>query len=151
MTLKQITFYTFKILFAVFLIAIFSCKKNKIETNIPNVPVNYTVYLSLPQFSNLNSVGGYAIIPDRGYRGIIVYRRAYEEFVAFDLACPYNPTATGAILEVDSSGVTMVDRHCGSKFSLAYGSVSHGPATNSMKPYNADYSATNSTVLIYNY
>jgi hypothetical protein len=125
-----------------------TCKKDTADDVIPNVPVNFTVYLSLPEYSALNSIGNHATISSVGYRGIIVYRRALTEFVAFDLACPYDPT-TGT-LTVDSSGVTMVHTTCGSKFSLYDGSKISGPTTRPMKPYNADYSANDNAVYIYN-
>ena len=39
-----------------------SCKKSSTDDTIPNVPVSFTVYLSLPQFVTLNSIGGYVTI-----------------------------------------------------------------------------------------
>ena len=149
MTLNRISLFTVKRLLLPFiLIASFSCKKSNVEDRIPVVPVSVTIYLNLPSYSALNVVGNYAKVAG-GYRGIIVYRRSQTEFAAFDLACPYDPSAAGAVLEVDSSGVTMVDNHCGSKFSLAYGSVLKGPATSPMKAYNTDYDGNN-IVYIYN-
>jgi nitrite reductase/ring-hydroxylating ferredoxin subunit len=136
--------------FAIIFLIISSCGKDSNDTTIPNVPVNYTVYLTLPQFTNLNSPGSYSLIDGHGYKGIIVYRRTQDEFVAFDLACPYDPTTSGAILTVDSSGITMVDNHCGSKFSLYDGSVLKGPATRSMKGYNTSYDPSTFSVSIFN-
>jgi hypothetical protein len=143
------SFSLYRLTIPVLLLAfIFSCKKSTTVDRIPTVPVNVTVYLNLPSYASLNSVGNHAIISG-GYKGIIVYRRSINEFAAYDLACPYDPSASGAILEVDSSGVTTVDRHCGSKFSLDYGSIIKGPATAPMKAYHADYDGSNS-VYIYN-
>ena len=76
------------------IIFFFSCKKDTSEDRIPNVPVNFTIYLSLPQYVTLNSIGGYVTVPEYGYRGVIVYRRSLDEFVSYDLACPYDPTVT---------------------------------------------------------
>ena len=145
------SFYTIKLFVIVLVItSSFSCKKNNnSDTQIPNVPVSFTVYLSLPQFVSLNSVGGYVTVVG-GYRGIIIYRRALEEFVSFDLACPFDPTVSGAKIQVDSSGITTVDPHCGSKFSLYDGSVLHGPATRPMKSYNSVYDSNNNSVYVSN-
>jgi len=121
------------------LIVFAACKKDKNDTLIPNVPVNVTIYLSLPQYSSLNSIGNNAIIQSAGYRGIIVYRRSIDEFVSYDLACPYDPTDEAAILEVDSSGVAVVDYHCGSRFSLYDGTIINGPATRPMRSYQTDF------------
>ena len=145
------SFYTIKLFVIVLVItSSFSCKKNNnSDTQIPNVPVSFTVYLSLPQFVSLNSVGGYVTVVG-GYRGIIIYRRALEEFVSFDLACPFDPTVSGAKIQVDSSGITTVDPHCGSKFSLYDGSVLHGPSTRPMKSYNSVYDSNNNSVYVSN-
>ena len=145
------TFYT--ILLFAFIFAIFSflsCKKSNTEDTIPNVPVSFTVYLSLPQYVSLNSTAGYVIIPEYGYRGVIIYRKELEEFAAYDLACPYDPTASGAKITVDSSGITTIDPHCGSKFSLYDGSVQRGPATRPMKRYHSVYESSSNSVNVYN-
>ena len=145
------TFYTIKLFTLIFTTASFySCKKSTNADPIPNVPVNFTIFLSLPQYVSLNSIGGYVAIPEYGYRGIIVYRRSLEEFVAFDSACPYDPTVNGAKIVVDSSGITTVDPHCGSKFSLYDGSVLHGPATRPMKSYHSVYESSSNSVNVYN-
>lgn len=125
---------------------IVACSKNDDET-IPNVPVNFTIYLTLPQYSSLNSIASHAIVNDYGYRGIVIYRRSQDEFVAFDLACPKDPSNT---MIVDSSGINTVDLSCGSKFLLEDGSVLNGPATRPMKQYNTEYQPNNNTVSIYN-
>jgi nitrite reductase/ring-hydroxylating ferredoxin subunit len=149
--INAIPFSLFTTVFSLVTISLFfSCSKDSNDTTIPSVPVNYTIYLTLPQYTNLNSPGSYSIVDGHGYRGIIVYRRSQDEFVAFDLACPYDPTTSGAILTVDSSGITMVDAHCGSKFSLYDGSILKGPATRPMKGYNTSYDPSTYSVMIFN-
>jgi hypothetical protein len=144
------SYYTFLLFISLaFPVVFLSCKKDNIETTIPNVPVNITLSLNLPEYSSLNNPGGTYQIAG-GYRGIVIYRRSVSDFVAFDRACPYDPTATGAILEIDSSGVTTIDYHCGSTFSLYDGSIIHGPATISMKGYSTTYSAGSNTLYIEN-
>jgi hypothetical protein len=127
-----------------------SCKKSNVDDVIPNVPVNFTIQLSLPGYSNLNSVGGSVEIPSAGYKGVVVYKRAIDDFVAYEMACTYDPTTDGAILHIDSSMISMVDNHCTSKFNMVDGSVLKGPATRPMKQYNTQYDAGNNTVLVYN-
>ena len=127
--------------------SIFSCSKNDKGELIPTVPVNLTIYLSLPQYSSLNSIGNTVEITG-GYKGIVVYRRSLDEFVAFDLACPHDPNE--GKLAIDSSGVTTVHATCNSKFSLYDGSKIAGPSTRPMKRYNADYSSNDNAVFIYN-
>lgn len=126
-----------------------SCKKDRVESTIPYVPVNITVILSLPEYQQLNSPGSSAIISG-GYRGIIIYRRSIQEFVAFDLACPYDPTESGAILTLESGGLTLLDNKCGSTFNLYDGSINHGPASRPMKGYNCQYFPSDNSLLISN-
>ena len=146
---KQRIYFLF--LFISWMMIVFqsSCKKNNTDNIIPYVPVNTTIYLNLPQYASLNSIGSYVLI-DGGYRGIVVYRRSISEFVAYDRACPYDPTASDARLKIDSSGVTTVDANCGSKFNLYDGSVLHGPSTRPMKAYQSDYEQSSNSVTIYN-
>jgi nitrite reductase/ring-hydroxylating ferredoxin subunit len=131
------------------IVLIYSCKKNTVENPIPNVPVNLSINLTMPQYAPLNSIGN-SVYLDGGYRGIILYRRSLTEFVSFDRACPYSPTTDGVKLEIDTSGIASYDPHCGSKFSLYDGSILKGPAASPMKPYNTDYDAGNNMVYIYN-
>ncbi len=150
MTLKNSTLYTVYLLPIILILLHFSaCKKSNVDEPIPNVPVNITIYLSLPQYAALNSVYNYALV-DGGYKGIIVFRKSQTEFVAYDRACPYDPTVSEAKLDIDSSMVNTVDLHCGSKFNLSDGSILHGPSTRPMKMYNADFDSGNNTVYIYN-
>ena len=144
------TYYTFILTVVVILIYSFSsCKKDNSDDIIPYVPVNTTIYLSLPEYAPLNSIGNSVFI-DGGYRGIVVYRRALTEFVAYDRACPFDPTASGAKLVLDSGLIITVDLNCGSKFSLFDGSILHGPSTRPMKPYNTNYDPGSNSVTIYN-
>ncbi|MFM2207338.1 MAG: hypothetical protein RL213_1313 [Bacteroidota bacterium] len=116
----------------------YSCKKDGATDNIPNVTVEVYIPLSLPEYAALNSIGNYVLV-DGGYKGLIVYRRSLSEFVAYERACPYDPTAGGSIVEPDSSNVIGVDRKCGSKFVFYDGSVLNGPATRPLKQYRCDF------------
>ncbi len=126
-----------------------SCKKEKNNGSIPNVSVNLSLALSLPEFAPLNSVGN-SIEITGGYKGILVYHRFQNEFVAFELACPYDPLEPEAIVEKDSSNVIGVDYHCGSKFYLTDGSVLQGPANKPLKQYQTSFDAGTNSLYIYN-
>ena len=128
----------------------FSCKKSSLYTNFPSVTVNKYVYMNLPPYNTLQVVGNYAYISDAGYRGLIVYHRSIDEFVAYDRGCTYDPTNANSLLEVVSGGLTIKDNHCGSTFSLVDGSVSGSPATIPLKTYRVDYDQPNQKLYIYN-
>lgn len=130
------------------LLFVYGCRKEN-DSQVPNVPVNITLYLSLPEYSALNSVGN-SILINGGYKGIIVYRKSIDAFAAYDRACPYDPTTTGSILVVDSSLVQVRDDKCGSKFSLFDGSITNGPASRPLRAYATEYDAAAQSLYIHN-
>lgn len=140
---------------SLFFIMLFSpvfngCKKNSDYNTFPVVPVNKYVYLNLPPYNTLQVVGNYSYVDDAGYKGLIVYHRSIDEFIAFDRGCTYDPTNANAILNVVSGGLTIKDDNCGSTFNLVDGSVTKSPATIPLKTYRVDYDQTNQRLYIYN-
>ncbi|MGI8892503.1 MAG: hypothetical protein ACR2GN_03485 [Bacteroidia bacterium] len=111
------------------------CKKEKNEYAIPDVYVDVYVYTSLPQYSSLNAVGGWAYV-SAGYRGIIIYRNGPDTFSAFDRACTLDPNKPCEIVNVEPNGLTAKDDCCGSRFQIIDGTVVEGPAYRPLKPYN---------------
>ncbi len=82
------------VLFLVISIVLLSASCNKNGTNpVPNIPFDITIDINLPSYSNLSGVGGWTYV-NGGSRGIIVYRRAIDEFVAFDRHSPADPEGT---------------------------------------------------------
>jgi nitrite reductase/ring-hydroxylating ferredoxin subunit len=127
---------------ALLVLLFFSCKKNN-DTQVPNVSVDFNVYLNEPSNSALNSVGNWVYISGQGVKGIIIYHRSIDEFVAYDRACPHDYYSKSASVSVDASNVFAVDSvYCGSKFNLLDGSVENGPATRPLKQYATDYDGT---------
>ncbi|MBK7570604.1 MAG: hypothetical protein IPI10_02905 [Bacteroidetes bacterium] len=135
-----------------FLLTVFSfaCKKSTINTSFPVVTVNKYVYMNLPPYNFLQTVGNYMYITDAGYKGLIVYHRSIDEWVAFDRGCTYDPANADAILNVVTGSLTVEDTHCGSKYNLVDGSVISSPATTPMKQYRVDYDAGTQSLYIYN-
>lgn len=123
------------------------CDKEKNNNPIPNVHVNINLDINSTLYSDLNIVGGYVYITG-GYRGIVVYRMSYDEFVAYDRACPYDHEDPEARVDVEDNGLTVIDSTCMSRFLLLDGSVVEGPATRPLKRYRTQLSGDN--LLIYN-
>jgi len=71
---------------------LYGCGKNNINP-VPNIPFDITIDINLPSYNALNGVGGWCYV-NGGSRGIIVYRRSIEEFVAFDRHSPQDPNGT---------------------------------------------------------
>jgi nitrite reductase/ring-hydroxylating ferredoxin subunit len=128
------------------LMVLFStCNKN--DDPIPNAYVNLFLGINSTQYVELNSIGGWVNVTG-GVRGIVVYRKSLDEFVAFERNCPYQPSNDCARIQVESSGVTAIDSCCGSRFILIDGSIVNGPATISLKQYNTSFDGV--TLHIYN-
>jgi nitrite reductase/ring-hydroxylating ferredoxin subunit len=124
------------LLFIFLFLTMTTCKKDKDE--IPSVSVNILIDPNSTQYLPLNSTGGYVYLTG-GVKGIIVYRLSMNEFMAYERDCPYQPSNSCAQVEVEPSGLTLVDSCCGSKFIITDGSVINGPANRSLKYYNNTY------------
>jgi len=129
------------------MVSTLSCSK-KNEDLVPNTYVDITLYLGNPSNIKLNSIGGWVYV-NGGVKGIVVYKRSPEEFVAFDRNCTYKPSNSCSTIDVDASGITAIDSCCGSKFQIYDGSVVKGPATRPLRQYST--SLNGSALHIYNY
>jgi len=99
-----------------------SCKKNT-QHPVPSIPFDITINLTLPTYSNLMGVSGWAYV-NGGSRGIIVYRRGIDEFIAFDRHSPADADGTCANpLTPDSDNYLILNDDCNNAtFSLYDGS-----------------------------
>jgi len=116
-----------------------SCKKDNLnqQLGIPYVKVDQYILLNSPSSQGLNSVGGWLYL-NAGSRGIVVYHRAYDEYVAFDRHCTWKPEQSCGKLSLDTASTVILNcACCESKFSLIDGSVLKGPAVYAMLPYQA--------------
>src|SRR6476620_12351928 len=127
-----------KLSISTFIFTLFFLSSCKDSNTVPGTYVDTYIYLSEPSAVQLNAVGGWIYYPG-GAKGLIIYRKSTNEFAAYDRQCTYDPNASCALLKVQSSGVTVVDSCCGSEFSLIYGSVTKGPASQSMIQYRTSY------------
>lgn len=136
------------ILSCMLLLVFSSCKKNK-NHPVPNIPFDITINLSLPSYSDLNGAGGWAYVAG-GSRGIIVYRKSYDVFVAFDRQSPADGGADCATaLTPNADNFLQLDDVCsGAKFSLYDGSIISG-ADFGLRQYQAMWDGSN-LLRIYN-
>jgi len=124
------------------------CSKNN-NNIIPNIPFDITIDLNLPSYIELTGVGGWSYV-NGGSRGIIVYRRSIDEFIAFDRHSPADPEGTCFLpLFPDATNFLVLKDTCNSAtFSLYDGS----PMSNSeygLRQYSTQYSGSN-LLRIYN-
>lgn len=114
------------ILFLLLALVFASCHTNN-QNPVPNIPFDVTIDMNLPTYDDLLGVGGYAYV-NAGSRGVIVYRRGIEDFVAFDRHSPADPSGScGTPLTPDSSNFLMLNDICNdAQFSLYDGSPING-------------------------
>lgn len=118
-------------------ILLFSATQCNKQEPVPFVFVNFELNIYDPDFSALQTVGGYVHL-NGGYKGIIIYRRSFEEFMAYDRSCTYQPMEPCEVVTVDEkSGMYAKCDCCGSKFMLYDGMVGKGPASRALLQYEA--------------
>lgn len=126
------------ILCVIIITMVTGCAKEETPPEIPFVYVNFSLDPNSTQYINLNAVNGWETVYG-GYNGILIFRKSFTEFVAFERACPYDPLAKGAQVRVDDSGITCTCPVCGSKYILIDGTPYEGPSRFPMKQYTTIY------------
>jgi len=132
---------TLVIFVTVFLIG--ACHKNN-QNPVPNLPVDITIDLGLPGYYALQGVSGYAYV-NAGSRGIIVYRKTLDEFVAFDRHSPADPEGTCPLplYPNPNNFLELIDSCNNASFSLYDGA----PISNSafgLRQYATQFNGSNS-------
>ncbi|MCK5856608.1 MAG: hypothetical protein KAG64_03910 [Bacteroidales bacterium] len=137
--MKKTIKYSISILFVLLLLSSsWGCNKKITHESIPNVAVNLYLDISSTMYIELSTIGGYVYLTG-GYKGVVVYRVSPDEFVAYDRACPFDPKDACSRIQMQSSGIILVDSCCGSTFSILDGSIINGPATQPLKRYRTQY------------
>ena len=116
---------------------------NQNQHPVPFVPVDITIDMQLPSYSNLQGVGGWTYL-NGGSRGIIVYRKAIDEFVAFDRHAPSDPEGSCpiALYPDNQNFLQPIDSCNNAVFSLYDGS----PVSNSifgLRQYATQFNGNN--------
>lgn len=132
--------------FAIIILFVYSCKKQN-KNPIPETYVSFYMNISSTIYLNLASVGGWENITG-GYKGIVVYRKSSDEFMAFERACPYDWDIDSGYVSVDPSGLVLKCKSCNSGFLILDGSIIEGPTTLSLKQYKTEFDGQ--TLHVYN-
>jgi hypothetical protein len=90
--------------------------------------------LNLPEYFSLKVDGGYAIV-NGGVRGIIIYRVTSNNYLAYERNCSFHPNDACATVDVEITGLNMIDPCCGSTFSFSNGAVISGVAWRPLRQY----------------
>jgi len=134
----------------ILLFSLLACSGSDTDPNniLPNIPVNETVFLDLPQYIDLKAVGGWAYTQG-GISGIILYRSGTTSYLAWERSAPHLNPKPCSRMTVENS----IIMHCDcddSNFQIIDG----GPMTDGVnyaaKQYRVDVLANN-TLHITNY
>lgn len=122
-----------KVLLSLALGLLLGCGKDTPAPAIPYVVVNEQINLTNIQYNALRQDNGYVYL-NAGVRGIIVIRRGPNHYVALERNCTYQPADACATVEMDASGLFLIDPCCQSQFDLS-GQVLARPATYPLRRY----------------
>ena len=121
------------------LLLLVSCSK---DTNpispIPDTLVREQVNLNTSEALPLKARDGNFIYIKGGYKGIIVYRRSQDNYIAFERKSPYLLNDTCGVITVHSSQLYMEDLCHGCSFNWD-GRPTAGPCRDIMKMYNVQF------------
>jgi hypothetical protein len=119
----------------IILMSISSCETDPFIDVIP--PTSFDdifINTNLPEYQDLFTFGYVYINVSGNSRGIILYRDG-NRYRAFERTCSFDSQQATAIVDVDNSGTTMIDRSCSSIFSFFDGSPEAGPARIPLRQY----------------
>jgi hypothetical protein len=141
----KIHFFFFLILYFLFI----GCKKNVNQNPVPNIAFDITINIDLPSYSSLIGVGGWTYVVG-GSKGIIVYRKNVDQFVAFDRQSPndINNSCATPLTPDTTNFLQLIDYCSAAKFSLYDGSAISGSEFG-LRQYQTVWNGTNS-LRIYN-
>ena len=72
------------------------------DNYIKDVYVNIEIAINQPQYSDLNAIGN-SIFITGGVKGIIIYHKSLQNYVAFDRNCSFEPSSSCSIIDSISS------------------------------------------------
>ena len=136
------------ILFFALFFALSACNKNA-KHPVPSIPFDVTIDINLPSYNALIGVGGWAYL-NGGSRGIIVYRRSIDEFVAFDRHSPVDleGSCERPLFPTADNFLELKDSCSNARFSLYDGSPISG-SDFGLRQYQTVYNGTD-LVRVYN-
>lgn len=130
----------------ILLIIITACEPNEYDDPVPYAPFpDIVLNLNLPENIGLKTTGA-TLAVSGGVRGIIVYCKQPNDYVAYERNCSYHPNDACATVNVDVSKLFLVDPCCGSTFDLPTGNPTGGLAVRPLVQYKTTYDGFNLTI-----
>jgi hypothetical protein len=137
------------ILILIMLLILTNCKKSSNKNPIPNISFDISINIDLPSYYPLAGVGGWVCI-DGGAKGIIIYRKSTDIFVAFDRQSPKDIDGScSQPLTPDSVNFLQLNDFCSdAKFSM-YDGAAISNSEFGLRQYQTSWNGIN-TLRIYN-
>lgn len=143
---KQIIVY-----FTALMLLLHACRKADNNQVVPAIPTDITISLANPLYMNLNQIGGFAYIPNVGYKGIVVQCINTDQWVAFDRACSYAPNQACHLVTVDTAQVFALKcTCCSSKWASDGGVPIQAPANMRLGAFKVNYLSSTNQLRIFN-
>lgn len=119
-----------------------SCTKSG-NHPVPYQQFDIDININLPSYSDLLGVGGWAYA-NGGVKGIVIYRRSADEFVAFDrMATTDNAIDCATGLETDDDNFLILNDPCSdAQYSLFDGSIIAGGVEFGLRQYQTAYNGS---------
>ena len=125
-----------------------SCRQDLSDDPIPEGFFSDIILnLNFPEFIALRSDGGIFSIPDKGVRGILVYRLSATEYLAYERNCSFQPNDACATVEAHVSNLFMIDSCCGTSFGFEDGIPTGGPGWRPLRRYQTFLNGTDLTII----
>ncbi|SFT89112.1 hypothetical protein SAMN05216474_2972 [Lishizhenia tianjinensis] len=139
----------FLLAFLLILSVSFGCNKTK-NHPVPSLPFDTEINLTLPSYSNLQNVSGYAYVLG-GVKGLVVYRRGPNDFVCFDrMSTAENAAECDSGLLINPDNFLVLDDPCSdAQYSLYDGSIVKGEVEFGLRQYITVWDG-NTKLRIYN-
>jgi len=142
--MKELIYKRRKYLLFLTVVFLFSLSCDKIDSQIPDVPVSLRINLDF--YNELTVPGNSLYFSGIGFGGIIVSYLAEGEYYAYDAACTNEINSS---CHVVPEGLIGTCSCCESQYTLIYsGSPVSGPAPAPLKQYNI--SVLGNTLQVYN-
>lgn len=112
--------------------------------NLPNLNVNLTLDLNLPQYNPLNFPGNAFVTQLQGVRGIVIYNIDNSQYTAFEIACPNTPVSDCSLMTVE--GITATCPCNGNQYNIITGQITAGEGQYPMLAYRISRSGDQLTI-----
>jgi hypothetical protein len=124
-------------------VALVGCKTTNNHPVQPS-PFQIEVNLTLPSYSGLQGISGYAYVSG-GVKGIVIYRKSQNEFVAFDrMATTENAADCESGVVINPDNFLVLDDPCSdTQYSLFDGSIVSGDVEWGLRGYIVQFDGSN--------